>query len=239
MKKILFLSIGIMILLFGIYLRVFILKEPTTPKQLTQTREFTVVHSIDEQRFGQASMGPNDPTTGASTGETTCTNNVNWGTPTGAAAQDTSYATITGNNLDTNEYTDELELSGYGFTTSGTIDGVLVEVIGWSVAGGGSTIVDVRMMTASLTYLGTDKATGTLGTSDPGTTYTGYGGAADSWSSGVTSTQVNAAGFGVALCYRAVGDNTNISIDHVRITVTYTAAVGGETPVMPIIIQGE
>ncbi|MEK7606375.1 MAG: hypothetical protein AAB458_02165, partial [Patescibacteria group bacterium] len=195
------------------------------PGQLSQTR---VARLVQIPQAHADTAGPNNPAAAASIASSTCSNSVNWGTLTGTpfptAINDTTYTKITGGNWDAAEVTDELEMSQYGFSFRGTPTGVLVEVLGWSPAGGAHTYTDVRLRTAQGIYVGVDKATGALGTSDPGSSYTSFGSSQDLWTATSTLTEsvITSTGFGVALCFTAAGANSNINIDHVRITVTYT-----------------
>lgn len=80
-------------------------------------------------------------------------------------------------------------------------------------------------------YVGLIKADGTLGSADKAATstywptadaYASYGGAADLWSNAWAPADVNDADFGVSL--RATIEDTGItaSVDHIRVTVTYS-----------------
>ena len=64
---------------------------------------------------------PTGPGTSAGAASGSCSNAVNWGgtgTPGGESANDTTYDTITGNNFDSTELTDELQISSFGFALS-------------------------------------------------------------------------------------------------------------------------
>ena len=226
MKKLIF-----TILIFGLtvngYLYLRGLKPVPIPSfTVQQTRIARVVKTVDysEMVFGDA--GTNSPTVAVSAPAGSCTNSVNWGNLAADAetADDTAYVTITGNNFDSTEITDYLELSTYGFSVSGTITGIEVGVLGFTNAGGvGSTYTDVLLMTSTGVYEGDDKAgVNVLPVLDPGTTYQNFGGSADNWNATLTATEANATTFGVALCFTATANDTNIDIDHVKITLTYT-----------------
>jgi hypothetical protein len=184
------------------------------PLGLKQVRTIRIAHAD--------TAGPNSPTAEASTASGSCSNGLNWGTG-GAGAEDTTFSDITGNLFDAGEFTDYLELSGFGFSITGTVTGITVEVIGWGF--NGTTPADyssVRLMTASATYVGDEKATGALPAADPGSTYTTFGASSDDWNAGLSETEVNDPGFGVGLCFIATAANSRINIDHVRITVEYS-----------------
>lgn len=159
-----------------------------------------------------------------------CSDNSSWsgtGSPGNASANDTSYIQITGSLFDSGNITDELRLSNFGFSipSGSTIDGITVDVLGWTPSGASTVNYnEVQLFTAPGTNVGANKSTGSLPGADPGTTYTSFGGSADTWSKsgGWTYTEINSSGFGVALCFIASGANRTINIDHVRITVYYT-----------------
>lgn len=189
------------------------------PFSFKQTREAQFV-------FGDSSGAVSAGTDAADT--STCTDNMAWsgfGTPGGTNANDTTYVSYAAGNWDLNDITDGVYASNFGFSTSGTIDGIQVEVINWTTAGGGQ-YEDVILKTAASTRVGADKEASSVAipTSDPGSTYASWGGSADTWSASLTSTQVNNSGFGVELCYQATANNSTMNVDHVRITITYTPA---------------
>lgn len=187
-----------------------------------------------------ATDGPRNPGTDVGAANGSCSNGVNWGDPGLATdALDGAYLTITGNNLDAGELTDELRISNFGFalTNVSSIDGITVEIIGFTTLGG-ADYTTVSLFTAPGSNQGDNKATGSLPTSDPGTTYQTFGGTADDWfpAGSWTEAEIESADFGVALCFTASGANTRINIDHVRITVTYTAA--GAVPTVTTVAAG-
>lgn len=164
---------------------------------------------------------------------TTCSDNMNWGVPsTELSANDTTYVSYTGNNFDTGEISDGIYASNYGFSTSGTIDGIQVEIINFS-DGKAWEYEDIVLGTAQGTRVGSDKADSTQAapTSDPGSTTDSWGGTADTWGASLTSAQVNASTFGVEFCWQAGTDNVHPSIDFVQVTITYTASA--EEAVVP------
>ena len=123
-----------------------------------------------------------------------------------------------------------IKATGFGFAipTGATIDGILVE---WEQRRGGTGIRDhtVRLYKAGV-LVGTNKAD--TATDYPTTdTYRSYGGAADLWGTTWTAAQVNATDFGAVLAAQNAGaaGAAAANIDHVRITVYYTAAASGGT----------
>jgi len=193
---------------------------------------FTIPFQFTETREAQLILGDTGGPTGAGVdvaGTVTCSDNMAWSNPAQSPSflqsNDTSYVSYEAGNWDNTNPTDEIRASSFGFTTSGTIDGIQVEVIAWTPAGSGAWR-DVVLFTTPGTPVGDDKSdAAALGTTDPVNTYKSFGGAADTWNASLTSTQVNSANFGVSLCWTATANDSNILVDHVRITVTYTAAV--------------
>jgi len=156
--------------------------------------------------------------------------NDNWTWSIGAAtnlqSNDTSYASVDVNRWDQNDVSDQLDSLDFGFTgLSGTIAGIQVDVYGWVTTGGPANFTTVQLTTdAGSTLIGTNQAAGALSSTDDDV-YDTFGGAADDWSAGLTTTDINSnASFGVSICWTAGGDNTEVNIDHVQITVTTAAA---------------
>ena len=202
---------------------------PYLPKSIKKVIKFTQVRTAKA-----TPEGPNSPGTDAGAASGSCTNAVNWGgtgSPGGTSADDTTYVTIAGNNFDTAELTDELQISNFGFALANptSIDGITVEIIGFTTQGG-ADYTTVSLFTSPGSNRGDNKATGALPTSDPGTTYTSFGSSADDWftTGSWTEAEIESSGFGVALCFTASADNTRINIDHIRITVEYTAPAAAD-----------
>jgi hypothetical protein len=197
---------------------------------------YWVGSTVPELAFADDTGAVSVGTTAASTG--TCSDNMNFtghGTPGNAGADDTTYLTYTGNNFDSGEISDGIYASNFGFTTSGTIDGIQVEVLNWTTQNT-AQYEDVVLGTSLGTRVGDDKEDSTvlIDSSDTGS-YDSWGGASDTWNASLTSAQVNASTFGVEFCYQAQANETQIAIDHIRVTVTYTPAVGGTTKQQSVI----
>ncbi len=190
------------------------------PVQWEQTRTAYLVNAANETRSAGA---------GANASSASCNTTNTFSNLTNIGANDTNYAIITTPaNFDTTEKTQFLEGSSFGFTTAGTIDGIQFDVLGWvTTASDAIRLVSIRLMTSSTVYVGSDPG-GSLvlfPTADPGSTYMSFGGAADTWGAGLTSSQINASTFGAAICFEAAGDNVAMNVDHYQMTVTYTATV--------------
>ncbi|TAK57869.1 MAG: hypothetical protein EPO24_09380 [Bacteroidetes bacterium] len=167
--------------------------------------------------FVFASEGPNSGSTFISDGSNGMTDE--WLTPTRAVSSNDSWATCS----QTGGETQYLNAQGFGFTSvTGTVDGILVEIEERAVTGGAyeQTIKVVK----GGTIQGTNKSTGAnLPVTD---TYVSYGGAADLWGLSWTAADITAADFGCVISTNSAGV-ASTRIDHIRITVTYTAAASG------------
>jgi len=189
------------------------------------------LRKVSQTRSASAvTEGPDSPNTDAGVGVGgVCNDNGQWsgtGSPGGTFSNNTNYVATTDDKFDSGNSTDELRISDYRFvlTNVSTIDGITVEIIVFTDAGG-ATYKDVVLFTAPGSRRGDDKSTGaTVDTVDPGTTYTSFGGATDDWFPGDTWTEaeIEATGFGVVLCFESTAANTVLNLDHVRITIDYT-----------------
>lgn len=172
-------------------------------------------------------VGPLDAGTAQSGTIGSCSDNMNWSVSTSdLSSNDSSFVSYTGSAWDSGNTTDIVEASNFGFNISGTVLGIKVELLGWTTAGGG-TYNTMQLMTspgATPTLVGSNKATGSLPTSDPGSTYQSFGSASDTWTAGLTGSDVSSSGFGVGACWTATSNNSHADIDHVRITITYDAS---------------
>lgn len=184
-----------------------------------------------------ADTGATSPSTSGIT-TTTCSDNMAFGAAVGTELQadDSTVFTYTGNNWDAGEVSDGVYASNFGFSTSGTIDGIQVEILGWTPAGSGS-YSDVVLFTSVDNRVGDDKGTGSMQTTEG--SYDSFGGAADDWNASLTSAQVNASTFGVEICATAGAANSHLTWDHVRVTVTYTPAAGGQQSQSILWIQSD
>src|SRR3989338_8469577 len=92
-------------------------------------------------------------------------------------------------------------------------DGITVEIINWTAVAG-ADYADVHLTTATATRRGEDHAPGSVPTSDPNTTFATFGGTTDDWYAGGSWTQaeIEAAGFGVEICYTSPGTDTKLSL---------------------------
>lgn len=125
-----------------------------------------------------------------------------------------------------------LKATNFGFALGGgdTIDGIKVEVEKRSDFANLTLPIDLECKIVKGGSIGTvNKASGAnWTTSDAVTT---YGGAADLWGLTWNPSDINDSTFGFVISARAFADNKygppTVSIDHVKITVYYTASGGG------------
>lgn len=164
-----------------------------------------------------ATSGPRYP--GTVTSEIGPSGDNDWLTASNIGADDGSEARITAATYDANDHSYRLKAQNFGFSVAGTIDGITVEIDRRAFAGAAED-QEVRLYDAAGALVGDDKQTATAW---PGTlTIATYGGAADTWTASPTAAMVNDPDFGVALIVLATAANTDIGVDFIRVTVTYT-----------------
>jgi len=170
-----------------------------------------------------ATAGPNFP--GTVTTEAVGTENANdWTTPGNIAADDGAEATITAATYDSPDISFRLKAQNLGFSIpdGSTIDGITVEIQKRDAAIGAAVDFRVQLLDAAGALVGANKADTVTDWPTAATTIT-YGGIADTWTASPTVAMVNDVDFGVVLSAQATAANTDIFVDFVRITITYTA----------------
>lgn len=167
-----------------------------------------------------ASIGPQNPTAAADGGL-----GVAWNNPTNVFASDNARATAAIRNVATG--TKALVVNGFDFSSipsGATITGIVVEIErSCSSTSGSPHDGVVRMTKDGSTLIGTDKASATTWpTTDA---YGTYGTSSDLWGTTWTDTEIKASTFGISIQATGSGGkwSTTVQIDHVRITVYYTA----------------
>lgn len=159
-----------------------------------------------------ASEGPNSPGTAA---DDSSVGSVAWANPNNSKISDDVYATAT---IDS-EQTHYLKVTNFSFAipAGATIDGIVMEA---EVKGAGGLANDVAVRIVKGGAIGsTDRSSLTDWTTTE--TYLSHGGISDLWGETWTAEDINASDFGVAL---SAGNATDTcSVDHIRITVYYTA----------------
>ena len=171
-----------------------------------------------------ASSGPRYPT--AAVNESVAPENTDaWVNPTNVGADDTAEAVITAATFDSPDISQRLNTSGYGFAipSGSTIDGIVVEIMRRNSAGAASDN-RVQLRDAAGALVGDNKADTALDWPTAEALKT-YGSAIDLWNATPTVAMVNDADFGVTLSVQADAANTDIQVDFIRVTISYTAPV--------------
>jgi hypothetical protein len=144
--------------------------------------------------------------------------NETWTTPANAGVDDGAYAYVDTNTFDSGIYTYRLDATNFSFAipTSATIDGIVIEI----EQNGAKSRDDLVQLIKGGTPQGNNlSANATVPTSD---TIITFGSSTDLWGLTWTVADINASNFGVAYAAMATGNNGDIYIDFVRITVYYT-----------------
>lgn len=150
-----------------------------------------------------------------------------WTSASSVGADDGTEAQITAPTYDAGDHSYRMMATNFGFSADinagSTINGITVEIDRRAFAGAAQD-QEVRLYDSTGTLVGDDKQTATAwpATSAIAT----YGGAADTWTSGLDAADVRSAGFGVALIVLADAANTDIGVDFIRVTVDYTPGAG-------------
>ena len=145
------------------------------------------------------------------------------------ASIDAIYITV---RYTLDEVSDFIDVSNFGFTipSSATIDGVVVSVErrGALLAGGAGTVRDttVQLLKGGVAT-GDNKAETTLDWPAADTVQS-YGSTTDGWGATLAATDLNLSDFGVRLAVEGHVGVELAEIDHVTITVYYTAVGGSE-----------
>ena len=155
-----------------------------------------------------------------------------WSNAGNITASDNSYATATFNGGMGGGGFDYLKATNFGFSidSGATIDGIEV-IIERKDAGGSITDSEIKILNGDGSAgVGSSNKSGGAAwpTSDASTT---FGGSSDTWSETWTPAKVNSSDFGVYIrCSSGAGfgQSDTASVDHVQITVHYTAAGSSE-----------
>ncbi|MEA2020525.1 MAG: hypothetical protein U9M98_02285 [Patescibacteria group bacterium] len=182
--------------------------------------------SFEEARRWQLAIddteGANSPSSAA---EDTSVGGYSWSGYTNVYSSNDSYAEVT---LGKGYISYYIKATGFGFSLSNceSIDGIYVEVERKSNDAADMEDNSVRLVNGSGTIVGDDKAiAGDWPTSD---TYQGYGGSTDTWNASLTCSDVTNSNFGVVFSAQNTVStkprDITASVDHIRVTVYYTAA---------------
>lgn len=156
-----------------------------------------------------------------------------WDNPGNITASDNSYCTATFNAGMGGGGFDYLKATNFGFSidSGATIDGIEV-IIERKDAGGSITDSEIKILNGDGSAgVGSSNKSGGAAwpTSDASTT---FGGSSDTWSETWTPAKVNSSDFGVYIrCTSGAGfgESDTASVDHVQITVHYTAAASSNS----------
>lgn len=181
-----------------------------------------------------ASQGPLFPGTTANLSNAATSEDKDaWLNPSNVVSDNATEATIVAATYDSPDISQILVCSNFNFNSvSGTVNGITVEIDRRSIIASSGKDFRVQLATGTTfaSLVGANKAV--PATIWPTTsTIATYGGAADTWSAGLTAAQVSAAGFAVFLSCQANIANADVGVDFVRVTVTYTPPV--DTTVTP------
>jgi len=162
-----------------------------------------------------ASAGPNSP---ASVVNNTTTGTLNWTNPGNATSNNNADATASAESA-TTRYLLATDF-GFGIAAGSTINGIVVEVEKGSQEG----CVDVGAFIVKGGTIGSTnrKLSGNWPASDA---YKSHGlFQTDTWGETWSASDINASDFGFAISASLGGDPAAAFVDHIRITVYYTAA---------------
>lgn len=159
------------------------------------------------------SSGPNSPSSAVDNAD----QGNAWTNVNNVFASDNTYATCTAG---VDALTNTLRVAGFGFSipAGAVVTGVTIQ-IEWLNAAGGMVGSSYQLHKNNVA-LGTAKDTEENRLTE---SYESVGGTADSWGATLTDTDVNDTTFGVLLQWHNsdVGATRTVSVDHVRMTVTY------------------
>lgn len=184
-----------------------------------------------------ASQGPNSSGTAAndaSAGFSIWTNPTNVYTSNNVKATNLIY------DFNSTHY---LKATNFGFSipSGATIDGIIVEVEVAEPGGLGSISTTEIKLVKGGTISGTSRHGDSSSFWPNSDTYLTYGSSTQLWGLTWTDSDINASNFGVAI--RAFNSSlkfqTTIAIDHIRITVYYTASGGGPTSASALLLAGD
>lgn len=174
-----------------------------------------------------ASSGPLSPGTLA---DETSVGTVAWTNPGNAAASDNSRASVS--LAVPGSISHYLKATNFGFAipSGATIDGIVVEVECARSTGAKSsgTCADSKARIVKGGVIGaTDKANATAWASAD--TYLTHGSSSDKWGETWTDTDINSSTFGFVISAKSTAAKATAIplVDHIRITVYYTAGGGG------------
>ena len=144
-----------------------------------------------------------------------------WANPDNAKTSEGSYATSAGTVPGGYSYYLKATNFNMGVPAGATIDGIKVGIERKKSGAGDVSEWKIYIIKAGV-YTGDNKASHTWNTTEQ---YCVHGGAADKWGKSWTVAQINASNFGVGVAI-GLSSLTVGFVDHIRIKVYYTEAVG-------------
>lgn len=148
------------------------------------------------------------------------TYNTNWTSAINAASSNNVYTTTTASHFGGGNVSNYILAQGFNVSipTGSTVQGIEVEVEAKRGSSDSATFNRVRLIKSG-TIQATDLADGTtISSSD---TYYAFGGSASLWGTTFTESQVEQSSFGVAISVGMGSTGDTVSIDHIRVRVTY------------------
>lgn len=167
-----------------------------------------------------STAGPNSPGTGADSTENG-SSGASWTNPSNALADDANYATIVQGGTTSHL----LLVTNFGFAIpTATLNGIVVEVKA-KCSSGTITATATQIRKSASNYM-TSAASFTVTTTE-GYISMGSSSSTSAWGSfPPTITQINSFDFGVGVQLGGDVGTPTLSVNHVRVTITYTAASG-------------
>ena len=155
-------------------------------------------------------------------------------------ADDGNYAISGAAAFDTDDQTYAIYAFAFDFSgipAGATIDGVTAEINCWYDNGAAS--MDLCMLLdADGAPAGDNQCSTPVALSTDDTTIIEKGSTSDTWGNSLTLSWVQDSDFGLAIGFIATGENADVMVDYVRLTVEYTEAAGEEySHVMSIFIN--
>lgn len=171
--------------------------------------------------FIGADEGANSPGTMA---DDSAVGTIAWANPDNAKASDNSYATVDFTSAEANSHYLKATNFGFSIPEGATINGILVEVEARTGVGANSWQWDEIKIVKSNGAIGAENKEAESNVPQTSDTYALFGGLTDLWNEIWTAGDINNANFGMVIRALSIEDVTgDASVDHIRITVYYTA----------------
>jgi len=180
-----------------------------------------------------ATDGPNSP---ATTVDDATVGTIAWTDVNNSQAQDDSFAgAILGDGFGGEETSHYIKATNFSFAipTDATIDGIVVEVDKSELDASDDVFDNTVRIVKGNTIGSTDRADSTEWQVGDDDTYFSYGSSSDLWGETWTESDIEASDFGFAISARGnvsgLPFDPNARVDHIRITVHFTAAAAAAT----------